>query len=498
MQHLRRKRSLTLVIAGLFLAVASPSFARPKIPVLRQLTSLSTGSIQSLRLQGQRGESLVFLSDGDVLGPGSASGNLELYEIDVENGAVRKAFPSGGADILQPTRATDPDDLERWPSYVAFSSSGDFDPSVGNADGNQEIFLWVPSSGAIHQITDTAAPVVNAEPFASDTGSCLAFTSNGDLDPEGIDDAELFDPNFNNADGSREIFVYALREAEQFPQQGQFIQVSNGPAGTSSDGPVVGGYTEPRQCQSVGYRADHDQFGGARSGRHLYIYSTGSGKLEDLTSRHGLPDGPPDGEYSKPWITGASNFARGPFLVFTTDLDLTRNGSASTSVYRYRIFHPALNQVIDLGDGETASSPVIADGGGHVAFLSDGELLAKAKRPFTPPFNTDGNDEVFLLRGRRRLRQITRSADCRNEQTSMRSDATRVAFVSDCGLLGQSLGQPQIYIHQLVFRGDPLLAPGACTSAENCCLGPPNCAGPVEGKARRPRRRGCLTTASGC
>ncbi|MFT4571501.1 MAG: hypothetical protein ACI8TX_001303 [Hyphomicrobiaceae bacterium] len=95
------------------LLAGTNAHARPKFPVLRQLTQLTTGSVTNVRLQGQQGETIVFLSDGDVLGPGTETGVASLYEIDVATRVVRRAFDSGGAQVLQPTRATDPDDLDR-------------------------------------------------------------------------------------------------------------------------------------------------------------------------------------------------------------------------------------------------------------------------------------------------------------------------------------------------------------------------------------------------
>ncbi len=255
-----------MMFALAMLATAVEADARPRVPVLRQLTAITEGSIEGLRLQGQRRKTLVFLSDGDVLATGSTPGFPELYEIDVRTGVARKAFEAGGARLRDPTRPTDPDDLERWPPFVAFTSDGDLDPAADNSDGNEELFVWIPSTGEVRQLTFTAPPVSNRQAFTSDTGRCIVFTSDGDLDSPGPQDPSLADPGWSNPDGSREVFLYLLNESEGSPTGGTFTQVSNGPAGTASDAPVVGGYTEPRQCQSVAWRSDHDQLGGASSG----------------------------------------------------------------------------------------------------------------------------------------------------------------------------------------------------------------------------------------
>ena len=54
----------------------------------------------------------------------------------------------------------------------------------GNADNNQELFLWTESSG-IAQLTNTSGPTVfgGLLPSISGAGTVVAFTSNADLTP---------------------------------------------------------------------------------------------------------------------------------------------------------------------------------------------------------------------------------------------------------------------------------------------------------------------------
>lgn len=74
---------------------------------------------------------------------------------------------------------------------IAFQSTADLDPGVGNADGNQEIFLVDGSSTS--QITDSTV----GDSFGpSLDGGSIAFASSADLDP-----------SVSNADGNFEIFL---------------------------------------------------------------------------------------------------------------------------------------------------------------------------------------------------------------------------------------------------------------------------------------------------
>lgn len=460
------------------------ALARPRTPVLRQFTAQSVGSLSDVKLRGQRGDQITFLDPDGT-----------LYFIDLEANTLEVAFDQQGTPVSDPTSPTDPDGLGRWPSYVAFASAADLDPGVGNADGNREIFLWETDSGELHQLTNTLAPVQNSQPFASDTGECVVFSSTGNLDDNDGSDVGFPSPGFSNTDASLEVFLYGIRSGTAFPSDGFFTQISQGPSGTSSDAAVVGGYTEPRQCRSIAYRSDHDQLSAGFSGTHLYSYNRGSAVLEDMTTRKGLPDGPPDGIYGAPSISGASNFARGPFIVFTTAEDLWRNDSTGGNIYRYRFFHPELRQITAL-TGSAAENPVTSDGGGRVAFRSRAEVLEDRGTPH----NADGNREIFRIKGRRRVLQITDTSGCDNGPPSMRSDGTRIAFWSDCNLIPGSspAGVRQVYLYQQVERGDPLETVEGCRISEGCCNEANNCLRIHQGKLPKVPRRGCLDRARGC
>jgi hypothetical protein len=338
-------------------------------------------------------------------------------------------------------------------------------------------------------------PVVNDQPFPIDSGRCIVFTSTGDLaDNDGSDDNNP-GTGFSNPDGSQEVFQYSLHFDGSYPYGGITTQVSNGPAGTESRNPVAGGYWFPRQCQSTAYVSDHDQLDEGLSGEHLYVFSRFNGQVErmDPSEKH-LPLGVPDGLYGEPHISGASNFARGPYLAFTTSADVWNNLSVGQNLFRYRIFHPQLTQLTDLDSGDVLY-PEVSDGGGKILFQANGDVLDKVRRPrgIDAPLNADGNNEIFRMRGRSKVEQMTVTEGCENTHPTLRDDATDFAFVSTCDLIPGSnpSGAPQVFHYEQVKLGDPLLDPAVCRIEEGCCNEKNGCFTSYEGKVARVSRKNC-------
>jgi hypothetical protein len=190
--------------------------------------------------------------------------------------------------------------------------------------------------------------VINAEPFPSDSGRCLVFRSDGNLDNNTPShphyDVSHPGPGFENADGSDEIFFYGkINGGFDFPQNGVFTQVSNGPAGTTSSHPVINGYYFPRQCQTVAYQSDHNQLNTGVAGQLIWIYNTPSSALEEIGAAE-IPHGWPPGTYSNPMISGASPFARGPHIVFESAPDLWNNLCHGEPLSTGAAFHPRMTQ----------------------------------------------------------------------------------------------------------------------------------------------------------
>lgn len=493
-------RGLTACAAAATLtaAFAGEAKAFDGVPILQQITGITTGTILDPRIRSQGGESVVFTSDGDVTGP--APGHNEVYFYDVLAGTMTRLTTTTGGESRDAARATDTVGAGDRPEQVTFVSTGDLDPAVGNADGNPEIFIWRKDTATFHQLTDTPAGVVNQEPFASDSGKCIVFASTGNFDNNTGQDSSIPPTNNTNVDGSMEIFQFNLLSSTNYPADGFFTQVSNGPAGTQSTRPVVGGYIFQRQCQTTAYMSDYDQTAEGFSGTNIYEYDRDSAKTTMMVSGE-VPWPIQPGNYLYPHISVASPFARGPFIVFQTDADHWRNGSDGMEMFRYRAFHPRMTQYTDYLTG-SVERPVVSDGGGYIAFQSDGEILfqdRRAKKGGTAPFNADGNSEIFRLRGRRRAWQITQSTGCTNDLVSMRDDGTAMVFRSDCDLIpGRNpSGRQQVFLYREVFANDPLAGAG-CLVANGCCNEANGCYNPIYGGKPSTRSKGCLDKPSGC
>jgi hypothetical protein len=504
---------LAAAAAGLMTATAEVAQAAPGYTVMRQLTNLTTGTIESVKVRSQNADHIAFVSTGDVMGPGTQTTERQIYlwkEQPDGSGVISRVTNQPGCESYDIARPTDTVVSDR-PEVIAFVSTCDFDASVGNADGNPEIFLYQTDLGLFHQITNTVAPIVNAEPYTSDSGRCLVFTSNGDLDDNDpghpFHDPAHVGPGFSNPDGSREIFLYGkLDFSPQYPYATVFTQLSNGPAGTTSSHPVINGYYFPRQCQTTAFQSDHDQVGQGLTGQGIYIYKMPKNALEPITATE-IPMGFPDGIYRSPNISAASPFARGPHIVFESEPDLWRNESSGTNIFNWRDFHPRMSQFTNIGAGFEVKDPEVGDGGGVMSMHSNGELLHPehaARTGELPPFNPDGNHEVFMLEGRRTVLQITQTSGCSNRHTSLSDDGSRMAFLSDCALLdnGNPGGVTQIYMRQLERHDHPLLVPGACEEADGCCISSrklTTCAWhALKGRKLKFPRPNCVDKPKGC
>lgn len=471
--------ALGAAIIGL---AATQAAAAPSNIVMRQLTNITTGTIESPKLQLQDGRDIAFASNGDVLGPGTQTANRQIY-LWHENeftgaGTITKLTNGVGCDSYDPARPTDTIPTDR-PKLIAFVSTCNFDPTVGNVDGNPEIFFYGLESQHIWQITKTVAPVVNADPFTSDSGRCLVFTSNADLDNNNPSnphyDSNRPGPGHTNPDSSNEVFLYGLLDGTfEFPFNGTFTQLSNGPSGTTSNKPVVGGYIFSRQCQTAAFQSDYDQSGTGLTGQIVFVYNAPDSSIEVMNSEEIAAHGLPSGMYQNPAISEASPFARGPNLVFESSADVWNNGSTGNEVYNFRLFHPRVSQYTNVGSPFEAKFPQVSDGGGVVTFQSNGELLTQkreAKDGSMPPFNADGNYEIFRLKGRKTITQITRTTGCTNSSSTLMDDGNRVGFVSDCDIVpGENAGhRTQVFLYARE-RGDAgILTSGNCTQANGCC-----------------------------
>jgi hypothetical protein len=308
-----------------------------------------------------------------------------------------------------------------------------------------------------------------------------------------LDDNDGSDPGnpgvgYSNPDSSAEIFSVSFDDDGDFSNRSKWVytQVSNGPVATVSSHPVVGGYIFSRQCRSTAYQSTADQIGNGSSGSHIYNYTRTTALTEQLSQ-------PGAGTNRNPSISSASNFARGPFVVYESNVDPIGNGSSVFEIFRWRLFKNELWQYT-FAD-EDSARPAVSDGGGRLALQSKGELLsprARIRSGELPPFNADANSEVFLMIKKKRVTQITQSENCENTSVSMRDLGDAVAFRSTCDLIpGRNPNHvPQVFYYVQVKGDDPLYTTGGCQVANDCCNVANGCFVHLYGRKTEPDRVG--------
>jgi len=498
-------------VAVATLTFATSAVAEPNRHVLRQLTNITVGDIETPQLRSQDGSKIAFVATGDVLGIGTSTVDRQIYLWTEATNTTVQVTNGIGCESYDPTRPTDGVFTGSRPEIVAFTSNCNHDPAVGNADGNYEIFFWETESGKFHQITDTVAPADNGDAFVSDSGRCMVFRSSADLDDNNPSNPNYDEghpgPGFSNPDGSAEVFMMSKISGEGgFPIGYTMTQVSNGPAGTTSEKPVVGGYWFARQCQTTAWQSDHDQFGGTRTGTFVWMYHRPGSEVRAMDypgemAESGLIGQFPDGQYTNVHISAASPFARGPHIVFETEPDLWVNDSVGQDVFNFRVFHNRLTQFTDVGTTGITRRPNMSDGGGVVSLDSTGELVNQkraARIGGEPPFNADGNEEIFRLKGRRKIFQLTRSEDCSNTEATIKDNGRRITFRSTCDLIpgANPSGLPQVFMWSLQKSSDDIMQPGACDDAEGCCKytrKEAGCYEPIFGTKPKPPRPNCVS-----
>jgi Tol biopolymer transport system component len=157
-------------------------FLRDQKKGLTQITDTTGGSFAngepSISKSGKR---IAFLSDRDLVPPGNADGNAEIFLFDKKTG-IRQVTTTIGGSNQSPK-------ISGSGAFIAFASDRDF--TGGNADASTEIYLLNVKKGTFQQIT--VSDRGSAAPAISNNGARIAFESSGDF-------------NGQNADHSSEIF----------------------------------------------------------------------------------------------------------------------------------------------------------------------------------------------------------------------------------------------------------------------------------------------------
>lgn len=456
-----------LLFACLLLAGLPGQADARRVHVVKQATSLTQGTIWEPNIRQGNGEFVTFVSDGDVLGPGTEHiGRREVYLWSLDSDSIVRITNTTGGESYDASRMTD-NFRSKKPGAIFFVSTGDLDPSVGNADGNPEIYLWRSDTETIKQLTNTTAPIVNSRPFPSDTGDCMVFESNGDLDdnPFGAYPGSAA-TGFENSDGSDEVFFLDFHDNDF--AEWHVTQVSSGPPGTESRDPSTGGFFFPNQCASTTYQSDYDQLGNGSTGVNVYEHR----KQTALRDQLSLP-GDLGATSVEPRMSGTGVTAGGPSAVFASDGDLRGNGSTSFQIFRVPVVKGIVFQVTANPDGGNRN-PSIADGSATTIFESTGEpanISKGARRGPDGPYNADGNSEIYRLIGRSRMYPVTRTTGCTNDHSSIMGNGRGLAFRSDCDLIaGHNLGGVnQVFVYYEVHRKEPLYSADDCLIGEACC-----------------------------
>ena len=150
---------------------------------LTQITNVTAGSSDSAAL-GADGSRIAFNSTANLTG-GNADGNSEIFLYDMASAAFTQITNSTTGFNAIPSISADS-------GRIAFLSTANL--TGGNADGNQEIFLYDAATANLTQITN-ATVGFSQFPSMSGDGTRVAFSSTANL-------------TGGNADGSDEIFLY--------------------------------------------------------------------------------------------------------------------------------------------------------------------------------------------------------------------------------------------------------------------------------------------------
>jgi Tol biopolymer transport system component len=401
-----------LLLAGVVVGLATEP-AQAQSFSLTQITNSgrSESNNPSINAAGTR---IAFVSTGDLTpgGPGNADGNAEIFLFDTITGLftqitnstssfgygrpsinasgdriafVSEPFPSTDRQIFlfDTTAGTltqitntfscsnDTPRIDAAGTRIAFVSTCDLTPgSPGNADRNQEIFLFDTATARFTQITNTVAGVTSA-PSIDAAGTRIVFISDRDLMPG----------NPGNADGNDEIFLFDTAT-------GRFTQITN-----------TTGFCCAHESPSINAAGTRIAFasrrdltpampGNADGNLEIFLFDMATGLLTQITNSAG-------GSNSSPSIDAA-----GTRIVFVSSRDLTPgspgNADNNFEIFVFDIttgrFTQLTNTTIFPGNFGFLGSlnPSISAAGTRIAFGSVHDL--------TPgdPGNTDGFVEIFL------------------------------------------------------------------------------------------------------
>ncbi len=220
-----------------------------------QITDTPTTASHYAAINGD-GSRISFASTADLVPGGNADGNQELFLYDRGANAFTQITSTVGGH-------TDTSSLDWSGNLVAFDSTADVVPG-GNTDGNTELYVYDVQAGTTTQITSTVGGGSYA-PSLSRNGEWISFQSNRDLVPGG------------NTDGSLEVFLYNMASAT-FTQVTDLVGSES--YGTSIDWPG----------RWVAFASFNDPVGMNPDGNNeLFLYDAAAGPIMQITDTTGPP-----------------------------------------------------------------------------------------------------------------------------------------------------------------------------------------------------------------
>lgn len=359
------------------------------------------------------GTRIAFVADVDLTPrrPGNADRSREIFLFDTTAGDLMQI-----TDTANGFGYNDNPSMNADGTRIAFVSTHDLVPgSPGNADGNQEIFVFDTATRSFTQITDSIGfggiwgPVMNAD------GSRIAFVSNLDLTPGSP----------GNADANAEIFLFDAAT-------GQLAQItdSTGRFGSGSSDPSISA-----DGTRIAFTSDRDLApgnpGNADGNKEVFLFDTGTGALIQLTNSTN-PNSIP-----RPKIDAA-----GLRVTFGAAYDLAPgnpgNADGNDEIFLLDIATGLVTQITNSTACFNGWSG-ISGSGTRISFISTCDL--------TPgnPGNADGNQELFLFDSAGGIRQLTQSRaggllGGLVGGHAINGDGTRIAFDSDLNLKPSQAG----------------------------------------------------------
>jgi Tol biopolymer transport system component len=280
---------------------------------------------------------------------------------------------------------------------ITFSSTCDLTPgSPGNADGNDEIFLYNTSTRTFTQITNTTS-CTNVDPTINGAGTVISFESDCDL-------------TGGNADGNFEIFDFSV-SGSTFSQITDTKSCDNTDPWINPDGSTI---VFVSTCDLT-----PGSPGNADGNTEIFEFNSPSTFVQ-ITDTSVCSNGNPAID------------AAGSVITFDSFCDIVPPGNAdgSNEIFAFDTAGSTFRQVTNntgCDNADPASNPT----GTLVPIQSDCNLV--------PGGNADGNDEIFLLDARTHtFSQVTSTTGCGNVDPYINAFATKVSFQSDCNLTGSN------------------------------------------------------------